>query len=349
MKKLIVTGGCGFIGSNFIKLALRKGYKIKNLDSLTYASHKMKANFSHKNHSFVKCDIGDKNIIRKILNDFKPNAVINFASETHVDRSIHNPEIFFKTNVLNTFNFVEQIRKFLSEKKTNNFKFIHISTDEVYGSLKPKEKSFTEKNKFLPNSPYSASKASAEHVMRSYYKTFKFPVIISNCSNNYGPFQYPEKLIPLIIQNCINNKSLPIYGDGKQIRDWLFVDDHCHAIFKILKKGQLGETYNIGGNTEISNIKLVKDICKILDKKYNKKKKNSYSNLIKYVSDRPGHDRRYAINSKKIQKNLGWKPSYSFSKGLKVTIEWYLNNIEWTNIVKKDYKKWIKKNYSKRI
>ena len=218
-----------------------------------------------------------------------------------------------------------------------------------FGSLKPKEKSFTEKNKFLPNSPYSASKASAEHVMRSYYKTFKFPVIISNCSNNYGPFQYPEKLIPLIIQNCINNKSLPIYGDGKQIRDWLFVDDHCHAIFKILKKGQLGETYNIGGNTEISNIKLVKDICKILDKKYNKKKKNSYSNLIKYVSDRPGHDRRYAINSKKIQKNLGWKPSYSFSKGLKVTIEWYLNNIEWTNIVKKDYKKWIKKNYSKRI
>jgi len=328
--KLIVTGGCGFIGSNFIKLALKKGYKILNLDSLTYASHKMKENFLHKNHIFIKCDIGDKKKIRKILNKFKPNSVINFASETHVDRSIYDPEIFFKTNVLQTLNLIEETKKYLLQKKNNNFKFIHISTDEVYGSLSTKEASFRETNKFFPNSPYSASKASAEHIMRSYYKTFGFPVIISNCSNNYGPYQYPEKLIPLIIQNCINNKLLPVYGDGKQIRDWLFVDDHCNAIFKILKKGKLGETYNIGGNTEISNIKLIKEICKLLDKKYKNNKNASFSKLITYVSDRPGHDRRYAINSKKIQKDLGWKPKHSFSEGIKIPIEWYLKNKKWT-------------------
>lgn len=347
--KLIVTGGCGFIGSNFIKLALKKGYKILNLDSLTYASHKMKENFLHKNHTFIKCDIGDKKKIRKILNKFKPNSVINFASETHVDRSIYDPEIFFKTNVLQTLNLIEETKKYLLKKKNNNFKFIHISTDEVYGSLSTKEASFRETNKFFPNSPYSASKASAEHIMRSYYKTFGFPVIISNCSNNYGPYQYPEKLIPLIIQNCINNKLLPVYGDGKQIRDWLFVDDHCNAIFKILKKGKLGETYNIGGNTEISNIKLIKEICKLLDKKYKNNKEASFSKLITYVSDRPGHDRRYAINSKKIQKDLGWKPKHSFSGGIKITIEWYLKNKKWINIIKKDYKKWMKKNYTKRV
>ena len=244
---------------------------------------------------------------------------------------------------------IEEVRKYLLNKNIKNFRFIHISTDEVYGSLRPKEKSFSENNKFFPNSPYSASKASAEHIMRSYFKTYSFPVIISNCSNNYGPFQYPEKLMPLIIQNCISNKMLPVYGDGKQIRDWLFVDDHCLAILKILKRGKLGETYNIGGNTELSNIKLITEICRLLDKKYKKEKNNSFLKQITYVLDRPGHDRRYAINSKKIQKELGWKPKYSFSKGIKITIEWYLKNKEWINIIKKDYKKWMKKNYSKRV
>ena len=347
--RLMVTGGCGFIGSNFIRLALKKGYKIINVDSLTYAAYKMRENFSHKNHFFVNCDIGNEKKIGKILNQYKPNSVINFASETHVDRSIYDPGIFFKTNVLKTFKLIEKVRKYLINKNIKNFRFIHISTDEVYGSLRLKDKSFTESNKFFPNSPYSASKASAEHIMRSYFKTYSFPVIISNCSNNYGPYQYPEKLMPLMIQNCISNKMLPVYGDGKQIRDWLFVDDHCLAILKILKRGKLGETYNIGGNTELSNIKLIKEICRLLDKKYKKEKNNSFLKQITYVSDRPGHDRRYAINSKKIERELGWKPRYSFSKGIKITIEWYLKNKEWINIIKKDYKKWMKKNYSKRV
>ena len=346
--KLMVTGGCGFIGSTFIKLALKKGFKVINIDSLTYAAHKMKENFNNKNHFFIKCDIGDNRKIRKILKKHKPVSIINFASETHVDRSIHNPDVFFQTNVLKTFKLVEETRKFISINNLKNFRFIHISTDEVYGSLKKREPSFSEKNKFFPNSPYSASKASAEHIMRSYFKTFKFPVIISNCSNNYGPYQYPEKLIPLIIQNAILKKKLPVYGDGKQVRDWLFVDDHCLAIFTILKKGKIGETYNIGGNNELSNIFLIKKICSYLDQKFNKKVKDSFSKQMTFVSDRPGHDRRYSINSSKITKKLKWRPKYNFTKGIKFTIEWYLENNDWINMIKSDQKKWMKKNYYNR-
>ena len=326
--KLMVTGGCGFIGATFIKLALKKGFKVINIDSLTYASHKMRENFNNKNHFFIKCDIGDNKKIRKILKKHKPDSIINFASETHVDRSIHDPDIFFQTNVLKTFKLVEETRQFISLNNLKNFKFIHISTDEVYGSLKKHEPSFSEKNKFFPNSPYSASKASAEHIMRSYFKTFKFPVIISNCSNNYGPYQYPEKLIPLIIQNAILKKKLPVYGDGKQIRDWLYVTDHCEAINAVLENGIPSSVYNIGGLNEKKNIEIVNLICSILDKKKPLKGRH-YSDLINYVKDRPGHDRRYAVDNSKIKNEIGWYPKETFHTGLDKTVNWYLDNQEW--------------------
>jgi dTDP-glucose 4,6-dehydratase len=274
-------------------------------------------------------------------------AVINFAAETHVDRSIFDPEIFFQNNVIGTLRLVEACRKYIDFYKIKKFKFIHISTDEVYGSLKLKEKSFDENNRIKPNSPYAASKAGSNHIIMSYYKTFNFPGIITNCSNNYGPFQFPEKLIPVTIFNALNKKIIPIYGNGKQIRDWIFVSDHCEAINIILKKGKLGESYNIGSDNQISNLDIVKKICLLLND-LNRNKFDSYLNLIKHVKDRPGHDTRYAINNKKIKK-LGWKPKVTLEKGLSQTINWYLKNQKWiTSTNSKAFKTWMKRNYDQR-
>ena len=274
---LLVTGGSGFIGSNFIRIALNKKIKIINLDKLTYAAKNNKESFKkNKNYKFFKTNILNKKKIKNIFSKYKPNGIIHFAAESHVDRSIKSPEIFFKTNTIGTLRLLDVTREYLEKYRDNKFRFIHVSTDEVYGSLKIKDKSFTEKNKFFPNSPYAASKASSDHIVRSYFKTFDVPTIITNCSNNYGKNQFPEKLIPLIILNALNKKILPVYGNGRQIRDWLYVDDHCNAIIKVFNKGKIGETYNIGGNNEIRNIDLVKKICLYLDKYFNKKKKTLF-------------------------------------------------------------------------
>ena len=327
--RLLVTGGCGFIGSNFISIALKKKIKIINIDNLTYASKNYKNHPNDKNYKFFKLNILDEKKILRILNKFKPDGIIHFAAETHVDRSIKNPEIFFKSNTIGTLRLLNACRIFLNRNKNKKFRFINVSTDEVYGSLKIKEKSFSEKNKFFPNSPYSASKSSSDHIARAFFRTYKMPIITTNCSNNYGPNQYREKLIPLIIHNALKKKKLPIYGNGKQIRDWLYVGDHCNAILKIFYKGKVGEVYNIGGQNEIRNLDLVKKICIILDKKMNlNKKEDSHLNLIQFVKDRPGHDFRYSINLKKITKQLKWKPYYNFDKGLRITIDWYLKNLK---------------------
>jgi len=322
---LLVTGGSGFIGSNFIRIALNKKIKIINLDKLTYATKNNRESFKkNKNYKFFKINILNKKKVKNIFTKYKPNGIIHFAAESHVDRSIKSPEIFFKTNTIGTLRLLDLTREYLEKNRNKKFRFIHVSTDEVYGSLKIKDKGFTEKNKFFPNSPYAASKASSDHIVRSYFKTFEVPAIITNCSNNYGKNQFPEKLIPLIILNALNKKILPVYGNGRQIRDWLYVDDHCNAIIKIFFNGKIGDTYNIGGNNEIKNIDLVKKICVYLDKHFKKKKEDSFLNLIKFVKDRPGHDQRYSINSKKLEKELKWKPSYNFDRGLKLTIDWYL-------------------------
>ena len=326
--RLLVTGGCGFIGSNFVSIALKKKIKIINIDNLTYVSKNYKNHPKNKNYKFFKLNILNERKILQILNKFKPDGIIHFAAETHVDRSIKNPEIFFKSNKLGMLRLLNASRNFLKKNKNKKFKFINVSTDEVYGSLKIKEKSFSEKNKYFPNSPYSASKASSDHIARAFFKTYNMPIITTNCSNNYGPNQYEEKLIPLIISNALQRKKLPIYGNGKQIRDWLYVDDHCMAILKIFYRGKIGETYNIGGENEIKNIDLVKKICDLLDKKMKlNKKRDSFSNLIHFVKDRPGHDFRYSINSKKIMRHLKWQPSFKLERGLKLTINWYLKKL----------------------
>jgi len=331
--KLLVTGGCGFIGSNFINISIKKGIKIINIDKLTYASNIYKIKKNKKNYIFYKCDILNKKKLNQIFLKHNPDGVIHFAAESHVDRSIENPEIFFQSNTIGTVRLLEIVKEYLYKRK-KKFKFVHVSTDEVYGSLNTIEKSFTEKNKFFPNSPYAASKAASDLIVRAYFKTFNLPVITTNCSNNYGKGQYFEKLIPLIISNALKGKKLPIYGNGLQIRDWLYVDDHCDAILKIFKKGIIGETYNIGGDNEIKNIYLVRKICRYLDDKFNRTKKNSFLNLIEFVKDRPGHDFRYSINSKKLKKELGWKPMNTFDKGIKLTIDWYLEQLKFKNYEK---------------
>ncbi len=339
MIKLMVTGGCGFIGSNFIKHQLNNSQnKVLNIDKLTYSSNleNLLEIKDSKNYRFVKGDIGDKILIRSIFDEFLPDVLINFAAETHVDRSIESPNVFIKTNILGTVNLLDVSLDYCKE---HHFRFIHVSTDEVYGSLLSNENSFTEKSPYKPNSPYSASKASSDHLVRSWNKTYKLPSIITSCSNNYGPNQFPEKLIPLIIANCIDEKELPIYGDGTNIRDWLHVEDHCIALDLIMKKGEIGQKYNISANNEINNIDIVNNLCEILD--FMKPRKNglSYKKLIKYVEDRPGHDFRYSVDSSKIQKTLGWKPSRSFKKGIEDTVKWYIDNENWwRNIQKKEYR-----------
>ena len=336
--KALVTGGCGFIGSNFIINNISKYDKILNVDSLTYAANIENLSILQGNskYSFVNEDISNTKNMIHIINQFMPDVIIHFAAESHVDRSIDSPLKFIHTNVLGTASLLQSSLDYYNRKK-RDFRVIHISTDEVYGSLKSNG-GFNELSPHKPNSPYSASKASSDHIVRAWYKTYDLPVIITNCSNNYGPYQFPEKLIPLMIANCIDEKPLPIYGNGKNIRDWIYVSDHCDAIQKIIKDGSIGETYNIGGNNEIENIQIVKIICDMLDDIKPCKNFNSYSDLIRFVDDRPGHDFRYAVDSSKLKNQLKWVPIETIKTGMEKTIKWYLANQRWwRNIQKNNY------------
>ena len=335
MDTYFVTGGCGFIGSNFIQLihASIPDAQIINLDKLTYAGNP--ANLSDietsERYHFVKGDICDATVVAKIFNDYKPGFIVNFAAESHVDRSITGPGEFIKTNILGTYTLLNQSLEYfnlLSDTAKKAFRFHHVSTDEVYGSL-DKHGYFTEQTPYDPSSPYSASKASSDHLARAWHRTFGLPVLITNCSNNYGPYQFPEKLIPLMILNCLDGKSLPVYGDGQNVRDWLYVEDHCEAILHVIKMGTVGETYNIGGNNEIRNLEIVETICDILDKIQPSGDGNTYRKQITFVKDRPGHDFRYAIDAGKIKNELGWVPKHTFGTGIHDTINWYLENDEW--------------------
>ena len=333
MKNVLITGGCGFIGSNFVKNLLENNeYYPVILDSLTYAGNKINLDALQSNdYHFVEGNICDESLVDNLFKKYKFQGLFHFAAESHVDRSIDSPKEFINTNIFGTYNLLEQSRKYFS-KHNQNFRFIHVSTDEVYGEL-DNEGFFTERTPYNPSSPYSASKASSDHLARAWYRTYGLPVIITNCSNNYGSFQFPEKLIPLMILNCLEWKPLPVYGDGSNVRDWLYVTDHCNAIKVIYENGRLGETYNIGGNNEIKNIDIVYTICDILDD-LEPSKNGNYSELITFVKDRPGHDFRYAINAEKIQKELGWYPSESFDSGIKKTIQWYLENKSWWRKIK---------------
>ena len=349
---IFITGGAGFIGANFIRNWLSQNSEpIVNIDKLTYAGNllSLKDISENKNYIFAQVDICDAEKITGLFSKYKPRAILNFAAESHVDRSIHGPAEFIQTNIVGTFNLLECAKKFwlgLGETEKKNFRFLHVSTDEVYGSLELNDPAFTETKAYAPNSPYSASKASSDHLVRAYYHTYGLPVLTTNCSNNYGPLQFPEKLIPLVIHNALKSKPLPIYGDGSNIRDWLYVTDHCQAIIKVLDNGRLGETYNIGGWNEKKNIEVVDVICTILDELRPRKDGQSYLSLKTYVKDRPGHDRRYAIDAHKIEKELNWRPSESFESGIQKTIRWYLENDKWVEaVVSGEYKNWIDKNY----
>lgn len=345
---IFVTGGAGFIGSNFILNWLNKNDEpVLNIDALFYAGNleNLKAVENNPNYKFIKGNIGDKDLIDSLLKEYNPRAIIHFAAQSHVDRSIYSPKDFIETNIVGTFTLLESVRFYYEHlKEKSAFRFLHVSTDEVYGSLNQNDPAFTEKNQYQPNSPYSASKAASDHLVRAWFHTYHLPVLTSNCSNNYGPLQFPEKLIPLVILNALNNKALPIYGDGKQIRDWLFVMDHCNALNTILEKGVLGETYNIGGESEKTNLEIVEKICAILDEL--KPKKESYKKQIQFIKDRPGHDRRYAMDISKIKKELGWQPQENLESGLNKTIRWYLNNGEWIkNVQSGQYQNWLNVHY----
>jgi len=352
MKAYLVTGGAGFIGSNFVlRERKREKARIVNLDLLTYAGNVNNLNSlrGDRNHIFVKGDIADRELLRELLAQYQPSAVIHFAAESHVDRSIDGPADFIRTNVVGTFHLLEEARRYwdsLSAEEKKAFRFVHISTDEVYGSLGPEDPPFREDTPYAPNSPYSASKAASDHLVRAYFHTYGFPTVTTNCSNNYGPMQFPEKLIPLVILNALEGKSLPIYGDGLNIRDWLYVEDHCEAIGEVLDKGRVGETYNIGGHCEKSNLEMVKTICAILDELCPESPYAPHDSLITFVKDRPGHDRRYAIDSSRIGQELGWTPKESLETGLRKTIEWYLSHKEWVKDVKTGaYQDWLAKQY----
>ena len=337
MGNILITGGCGFIGANFVKKIISSdfGYFPIILDSLTYAGNiNNLRDLDSSDYVFVNGDICDKIFLEKLFLKYNFNGVFHFAAESHVDRSIDGPGAFINTNIIGTYNLLEISRKYL-KGSNSHFKFIHVSTDEVYGDLHDDEY-FTEMTPYNPSSPYSASKASSDHLARAWCRTYKLPVIVTNCSNNYGPMQFPEKLIPLMIINCLDSKDLPVYGDGQNVRDWLYVDDHCSAIKTIYENGVVGETYNIGGNNEIKNIEIVNTICSILDELKPLENKKSYSDLIKFVKDRPGHDFRYAINAEKIQKELNWFPSESFESGIKKTILWYLENESWWRMIQNE-------------
>ena len=354
-KTLLVTGGAGFIGTNFIKNALtvRPDWRIVNLDALTYAGNL--ANFKDffpaqtERHRFVHGDIRDASLLERLFSEENFNSVVHFAAESHVDRSILGPEAFVETNVIGTFHLLEASLKFWREKgEPENFHFLHISTDEVYGSL-GSQGYFTERTPYDPSSPYSASKASSDHFVKAYFRTYGLPTLITNCSNNYGPYQFPEKLIPLIILNILKKNPLPVYGDGKNVRDWLYVVDHCNALVQVLEQGRPGETYNIGGGAERQNIEIVKLLCDLVDARLGRSGRESSRSLINFVTDRPGHDRRYAIDATKISNELGWSPEYVFEEALKTTIDWYMDHLDWVDSVRTgEYRKWIEMNYKDR-
>lgn len=349
---ILVTGGAGFIGSNFVLDWLKENNEpVINLDALTYAGNleNLQSLADDPRHIFVKGNICDKELVASLLKKHRPRAIVHFAAESHVDRSIFGPDLFFETNVMGTLNLLESAKAYydqlLSEKERLAFRFLHVSTDEVYGSLTFDEPAFTEETPYRPNSPYSASKASSDHAVRAWFHTYGFPVLTTNCSNNYGPYQFPEKLIPLVISNALARKPLPIYGDGLNIRDWLYVGDHCSAIRCVLENGKIGETYNVGGHNERNNITIVKTICAILDE-MRPHRDGSYANLITYVKDRPGHDRRYAIDSTKLQTQLGWKPKECFETGIRKTVQWYLDHQNWVkNVQSGAYREWTVKQY----
>ena len=351
---ILVTGGAGFIGANFVLDWLASGGgMIVNLDKLTYAGNleSLSSLRGDPRHVFVQGDICDFELVSSLLADHRPRAIVHFAAESHVDRSIHGPGEFMRTNIDGTFNLLEAARGYWNTLKGEDkasFRFHHVSTDEVYGSLKPQDPPFTETHPYEPNSPYSASKAASDHLVRAWHHTYGLPVTTSNCSNNYGPFHFPEKLIPLMIANALAGKPLPIYGDGQQVRDWLYVTDHCSAIRVVLAKGKVGEVYNVGGWNEKPNIEIVKTIIALLDE-LKPDPAGSYARLITHVADRPGHDRRYAIDARKIERDLGWKPAETFDTGIRKTVEWYLTNQSWVaHVASGEYRKWIATNYAGR-
>ncbi|HCI53553.1 MAG TPA: dTDP-glucose 4,6-dehydratase [Gallionella sp.] len=358
---ILVTGSAGFIGSNFVlDWCALHDEPVLSLDKLTYAGNlenlaSLQANLRH---SFVQGDIGDAELVARLLSEHRPRAVINFAAESHVDRSIHGPEDFIQTNIVGTFHLLEAVRAYwgeLPDAEKSAFRFLHVSTDEVYGSLAKDEPAFTETHRYEPNSPYSASKAASDHLVRAYHHTYGLPVLTTNCSNNYGPYHFPEKLIPLLIVNALAGKALPVYGDGQQIRDWLYVKDHCSAIRCVLEKGRLGEVYNVGGWNEKANLDIVHIVCDLLDELRPRAavqpaifnfQSSSYRSLITFVTDRPGHDRRYAIDARKIERELGWKPAETFETGIRKTVQWYLDNQGWvSNVLSGNYRQWVEKQY----
>ena len=350
---ILVTGAAGFIGSNFVLDWLSQSTEeVVSLDLLTYAGNLENLSSLNQNphHHFVKGNIGDRDLVLTLLKKHDIRAVIHFAAESHVDRSIRGPGDFIDTNIVGTYNLLESVRSYwsnLDESFKKTFKFLHISTDEVYGSLNEKAPAFTENHPYEPNSPYSASKAASNHLVRAWSHTYGLPVLTTNCSNNYGPYHFPEKLIPLCILNALNGKPLPIYGDGKQIRDWLYVKDHCSAIREVLKQGHMGETYNVGGWNEKTNLEVVETLCTVLDELKPKSDGKSYADQITFVKDRPGHDRRYAIDASKLERDLGWRPQETFETGLRKTVLWYLEHEAWVNhVVSGEYQHWVQKQYS---
>lgn len=350
---ILVTGGAGFIGANFVLDWLAQSDEpVLNLDKLTYAGNleNLTSLQGDVRHVFVRGDIGDTGLVTQLLSEHRPRAVLNFAAESHVDRSIHGPEDFIQTNIVGTFHLLEAVRAYwigLTGEAKSAFRFLHVSTDEVYGSLGVSEPAFTEQHRYEPNSPYSASKAASDHLVRAYHHTYGLPVLTTNCSNNYGPYHFPEKLIPLMIVNALAGKALPVYGDGQQVRDWLYVKDHCSAIRRVLDAGRLGEVYNVGGWNEKPNIEIVHTICALLDELQSRARGKSYREQIAFVKDRPGHDRRYAIDARKLEHELGWKPAETFDTGIRKTVQWYLDNQAWVaGVTSGSYRKWVDTHYA---
>ena len=354
-KTMLVTGGCGFIGSNFVRYIIKErlGWTLVNLDALTYAGNPMNlsdlGNEAGERYRFVHGDIRERKLLDKLFAENRFDGVFHFAAESHVDRSILGPEAFAKTNVMGTFRLLEAARSSWEERgRPDGFRFLHVSTDEVYGSLGPTG-FFTEDTPYDPSSPYSASKAASDHFVNAYFRTYGLPTLVTNCSNNYGPYQFPEKLIPLMILNIMEEKPLPVYGDGKNVRDWLYVADHCEALVKVFEEGRPGETYNIGGGTELENIQIVHHLCDVMDGRLRLSGNQSSRRLLKFVKDRLGHDRRYAIDATKIQEELGWAPRHRFKEALDKTVEWYLSHMDWVDSVRSgDYREWIARNYGDR-
>ena len=349
---VLVTGGAGFIGSNFVHAWLAQHDEVLvNLDKLTYAGNlrNLRALAGDSRHHFVQGDIGDTTLVSQLLATHQPRAVLHFAAESHVDRSIHGPMDFIQTNVVGTFQLLESVRAYwagLDDQAKQDFRFLHVSTDEVYGSLAPDAPAFSETNLYEPNSPYSASKAASDHLVRAWHHTYGLPVLTTNCSNNYGPYHFPEKLIPLVIHNALAGKPLPIYGDGQQVRDWLYVEDHCKALMRVLQDGRLGETYNVGGWNEKPNIEVVRTLCSLLDELQPRADGQSYATQMTFVKDRLGHDRRYAIDARKLERELGWRPEETFESGLRKTVQWYLGHGDWVEeVTSGSYRAWIGQNY----